>query len=115
MTSKPTPEDLINLVIEADDLRRRGRGLSSTRAARRTLGSQKSLHIEPFFNALGAFWARLIQILPAFYRRPLIQWLNTKMGHYEPKEAPKLAERISETLQLARDVRRTSGTWPALL
>jgi hypothetical protein len=115
---KLTPEDLINTVIAADELRRKARGQPSTRAAL-ALGRQgpppERIFIEPFFNLLGYLWGEGMELLPRSLRRPLIQWLNCKMGGYKPLQNPELSSRIQETVSLAKSTKEKTGAWPALL
>src|SRR5689334_1301639 len=95
------PEDLIRAVIEADDLRRKGKGLPSTRAAQ-TLQkpgpSRERRFIEPLFNLLGHGWASLMAAMPSPVRRPFVQWVNAKMGGYTPTANPELGARIQDTV-----------------
>jgi hypothetical protein len=126
---KATPEDLVNTVIAADDLRRKARGLPSTRAAKYlasladrwaalALGRKdpppERTFIEPFFNVLGFLWGQGMRMLPSRLRRRFVQRVNCKMGGYSPTENPELPLRIEETVRLARDIKQQTGQWPAL-
>src|SRR5258706_13585038 len=104
--TKPSPEELLKAVVTADDLRRRARGQTSTRAAL-ALGRERITHsrafIEPFFNVLGHLWALVMIAMPSFVRRPFVQWVNSKMGAYTPPDHPDLPKRVEETVRLAKD------------
>src|SRR5436309_12207827 len=113
-----TPEDLLKTVIAADDLRRKGRGQSSTRAALaldRKGPSWERVFLEPFFNVLGHLWASVMMAMPSSMWRPFVQWVNCKMGHYSAPVNPDLSIRMEETVRLAADLKRQTGQWPALL
>src|SRR5579864_3728269 len=93
------PEDLINSVITADDLRRRARGLSSTRAAlalRQPNPSREHQFLELFFNGLGLLWGQLMYGMPWVLRKPYIQWVLRKMSGHPPEDNPDLPDRIHQ-------------------
>jgi hypothetical protein len=116
--TKPSPEELLKTVVTADDLRRRARGQTSTRAAvalNKEGPSFERIYIEPFFNVLGHIWAFFMMAMPAPVRRPFTQWINGKMGGYTPPAAPGLPQRIEETVRLAKELKQKTGQWPALL
>ncbi len=118
MTRKAQPEDLLNTVVEADDLRRRARGQTSTRAALALKSDRLTAtraFVEPFFNVLGHLWAFVMSCMPTPVRRPFVQWINCKMGDYQPVENPDLSKRIEDTVQLAKELKQKTGRWPALL
>ena len=116
--TKAMPEDLLNAVIAADDLRRKAKGMTSTRAA---LGVGTTTHswerrvIEPAFNLIGHLWAFGMTLMPAPARRPFVQWVNTKMGKYAPVDNPALRPRIDETVRMAQELQKKTGQWPVLL
>ncbi len=113
-----TPESLINVVIAADDLRRRARGQPSTRAAlslKEGRPPRERLLIEPFFNVLGLVWGELMYFMPWSLRKPYVQWVMSQMSHHAPEDNPHLTERISQTVQLAHELKTKTGQWPALL
>src|SRR5262249_17247499 len=110
--SRATPEDLINTVIRADNLRRRARGQPSTRAAvalQTGRPSSSRLFIEPFFNLLGWLWGSLMYAMPWPLRKAFVQWVNLKMSAHAPAGDPRLAERIQEMLRLAKELKSKSG------
>jgi hypothetical protein len=114
---KATPEALINAVIVADDLRRRARGLESTRAAvalQTGTPSWQRVFVEPFFNVLGALWGQLMYFLPWPLRKRFVQWVNLKLSGHPALEDPKLRERAAETVRLAHLLKTKTGRWPAL-
>ena len=93
--SNVTPEDLVRTVIAADDLRRKARGLPSTRAAL-ALGQKGRSHRAHFrrtlFNLLGATYRASHDVLPTFsFGARLVQWVNSAMGAYTARANPESA------------------------
>jgi hypothetical protein len=113
-----TPEDLVNVVVMADDLKRRSMGFQSTRAADWLRQGRPSLNrtfVEPFFNVLGLMFGQGLAWTPRPLRRRAIQWLNVRFGRHAPEENPRLTERIREALDQAKMLQRKTGRWPAVL
>src|SRR5690242_7055778 len=107
---KAMPEDLINLVIAANDLRRPALGLPPTHFN----PSQRFL-IEPIFTFLGLLVGFMTLALPWPLRKPCVQWVVQSMGGHAPENNPELPRRLSETIHLANDLKTRTGQWPAFL
>jgi hypothetical protein len=104
------PEDLVNLVIEADTLRREALGGEPSR-----FKPSQRVTVEPFFNLLGRAFGFAQSLLPWPIRQKADLWLNQKLAGHGPEFNPDLARVTSETVGLAQKVREQTGRWPALL
>ncbi len=108
--AKPSPEDLIDVVIAADALKRKARNQPPARYR-----PSQRVWVEPVLNVLGDMWGRLMYLLPWAIRKPYVQWVMRKMSGRPPEINPGVEQCIRQTLELAKSVRQETGQWPALL
>ncbi len=107
---RPAAEDLIREVAKADKARRAALGTPPV-----IFDPDHRVRMQPFYNALGRLWGSLMTFVPWSLRKPYVQFVIRKMGGHAPEFNPQLQSRIDSTIQLARELERKTGEWPALL
>jgi hypothetical protein len=108
MNDKVLPEQLIDVVIAADSVRRQSIGAPPQR-----FKPSQRRWVEPFFNMLGLAFGQGMVMLPWALRKPFDIWLCRKMGGHAEEPNPHLAERTAQTVSLAQAIHKKTGQWPA--
>src|SRR5690349_15616991 len=95
------PEDLIDLIIAADALRRTAEGVPQS-----TFAPWKRLWIEPIFNLAGLGFGQLLKFLPWSLRWRADMRINQALAKGRSATSPDLTRLTSEMVNLAQRLHR---------
>jgi len=104
------PEDLVNLIIAADNIRRDSLGVPHS-----NYSHSRRIWIEPPFNILGKAFGQLQRALPWIWRKRVDPWMCQKMGGHAAEDNPRLSGIVAQTVKLTREVQRVTGQWPGVM
>lgn len=107
---KPRPDHLLDLVVEADSLRR-----IALKQKLAGIHPWKRVWLEPWFNLVGHVVGGATLLLPPRLRRAFYLWLCPHFGGHGAEFNPQLAERQRQALDLAQKLYAETGQWPAVL
>ena len=104
------PEDLVDVIIAADNLRR-----ESLRQPLCQYRPSQRIWIEPFFNLLGMLFGGWMRLLPWPWRRSADLNITLQMSKHPPVAEEQTRMRMTQVTDLAMALRRETGQWPATL
>src|SRR5262245_25613268 len=108
--TRASPEDLIDIVTEANSHWRQEHGHSPTH-----FNASQRIWIEPLFNLLGYVWGTVTRAIPWVLHKLYVHRVVAQMGGHAPEANPALGPRAQETVRLAKELHAKTKKWPALL
>src|SRR5262245_5442902 len=107
---KVMPEDLMDLVVEADAFHRQSTGQPPSHRA-----LWKRVWVEPWFNLLGHFIGAGLLLLPWPLYRRAVQGLNGLMGGRPEENTEAIESQRRDLVTVMLRLREATGRRPAVL